>query len=135
MPDISDYYTGGGSTLKAADIDDEITVTVAGWRVHKFDDGNSVYFLKLKDNDKEFRVNRTNAKIIAKMYGSDIDDWVGKTMRLMPDTIDSGKYQGTETITVLFEKPRKKPVEKQYDERNPPPPMDDEVPFMREDRA
>ena len=132
MPDISDYYTGGGSTLKPNDIDDELTVTVSAWRVHKFDDGNSVYFLKLKDSDKEFRVNRTNAKIIAKMYGSDIDDWVGKTLRLIPDTIDSGKYQGTETITVLFEKPRPKKLQNGPKDEHPYAPgndKDSEAPF------
>ena len=129
MPDITEYFTGGKS-LKAEDIDDELVVTVESWRKQKFDDGNESYFLKLKGEEKEFRVNRTNAKRIAEMYGTDIDDWVGKQLSLLPDIISSGQYAGTPTIIVRVRKtarnaPKGKPV---HDERNPPP-FDDEISF------
>ena len=136
MPDISDYYSGG-SSLKADDIDDELTVEVVSWRKQKFDDGGESYFLKLKNQDKEFRVNKTNAKRIAEMYGKDIDNWVGKTLTLFPDVTD---YQGKSVDTILVRVRRTNrnapnSTRQKYDERNPPPPLDDEVPFMREDRA
>ena len=142
MPDISEYYSGGKS-LKAEDIDDEMVVTVEGWRKQKFDDGGESYLLKLKGEEKEFRVNRTNAKRIAEMFGSDIDGWVGKELSLLPDVISSGQYAGTSTIIVRVRKtarnaPKAKP---KYDDRNPPPregtrgEMDDDIPFAPEWRG
>jgi hypothetical protein len=131
MPDISEYYSAGKS-LKAEDIDDEMTVVIESWRKQTFDDGKESYFLRLKDMEKEFRVNRTNAKRIAQMYGTEINDWVGQKISLMPDKTD---YQGkmVDTIIVRVRKTKTGKINPgKYDERNPPPhdDMDDGgVPF------
>lgn len=123
MPDISNYYSGG-SALKAGDVEDTLTATIEAWRKQTFDDGGESYFLKLKGQEKEFRVNKTNAKRMAKMFGSDIDNWVGKEITIDPDVTE---YQGNmvDTLVVRFKKPRAQ--QEPYDERNPPPA--DDVPF------
>ena len=123
MPDISEYYSGG-SSLKAEDLEDDMIVTIVNWRKQKFDDGGTSYFLKLKDIDKEFRVNKTNAKRIAEMYGTDIDAWIGKSITLSPDVTD---YQGktVDTIVVRVKRTKRNAPKEKYDERNPPPFDDD----------
>lgn len=136
MPTIDEYYSSSsGGTLKASDIEgDELDAVVESWRTHKFDgDENTTVFLKLEGQEKEFRVNYTNAQRISEMYGKDIEDWVGKKLTLMPDTITKGKYKGQETIIVRVRRtarnaPNPNPKPK-YNEQNPPPPLDDEIGF------
>lgn len=125
MPDISNYYSGG-SALKASDVGDTLTATIEAWRKQKFDDGKESYFLKLKGQEKEFRVNKTNAKRIAKMFGSDIDQWVGKEITIDPDVTE---YQGNMVDTLVVRFKRARPKQEEYDERNPPPNDGGEIPF------
>jgi hypothetical protein len=119
MPDISEYYKGGSNNLEAKDVDEDKEYIVTAWREKVWDDGTKSYYLKLKGEDREFRVNKPNAKRIARMYGPDIDDWVGKGLRLLPDVIDSGTHQGKPTIVVRVRNPK-------VNDRNPPPARDDD---------
>lgn len=135
MPDISEYYSGSsGSALKAHDIDgDELIVVCEGVRFHKFDgDAYPTAFMQLADMDKEFRVNKTNFSRIKEMYGSNTDDWIGKEFTLMPDKTKGPKGDIVDTIVVRVRKTARNapnPNPKKYDERNPPPPLDDEIGF------
>jgi sporulation protein YlmC with PRC-barrel domain len=132
MPTIDEYYSSGGSSLKASDIDDELIATIESWRAHTFTQGERpTVFLKLVGVEKEFRVNYTNAKRIKEMYGPEIEDWIGKSITLMPDVTKDPNGRQVDTITVRIRKtarnaPKGKPV---HDDRNPPPPLDDEIPF------
>ena len=133
MPTIGEYYSGGGGTLKAGDIGDEMVVVVAGHRHHKFDGSEKpTLFLKLEGEEKEFRCNWTNMQRIAEMYGEEINNWVGKTLELLPDKGRDRQGKPYDTITVRVRKTARnapKPAPKpKHDERNPPP-FDDEVPF------
>jgi len=44
----------------------------------------------LKDKDKQFVCNKTNAKTIAKIYGPNPRDWIGKAITLYPTTVQAG---------------------------------------------
>ena len=37
---------------------------------------------------KTFVLNKTNARMIAALYGDDTDDWIGKTITLYPTKVD-----------------------------------------------
>lgn len=74
--------------------------------------------------DKGFVCNKTNAKAIAGMYGSDTAKWVGKKITLFPTTTQFGN-ETHECIRVRPTIPRG-PATKPDD-----PPVDDE-PRMRE---
>lgn len=45
-----------------------------------------VYF---RDSDKGLVLNKTNGSIIAKMYGDNTDEWIGKTITLFTMEVDS----------------------------------------------
>jgi len=131
-PDISEYYSGGsGNTLKPHDIDDELEVVVKSHRVKKWDDGSTTVYLQLEDMDQEFRVNKTNADRIAEMYGTKILGWYGKTLNLIVDKVKTPQGGKVDSIIVRVRKMARnapKPAAK-HDDRNPPHPLDDEIPF------
>jgi hypothetical protein len=130
MPTIDEYYSGGGGTLKASDIGDEMVVVVTGYRQHKFENADKpTLFLKLEGEEKEFRCNWTNMQRVAEMYGKDIEGWVGKTLELLPDKGRDRQGKPYDTITVRVRKTArntpKAAAKPKFDERNPP----DDDPF------
>jgi len=132
MPDISNYYSGGGNYLKAAELEDDITVTIEGERQYTFpNDNKPTLFLKLAGMDKEFRCGARNVKRIAEMYGWNTDDWLGKQIPLMPDVTQDPQGKEVPTIVVKVRKTARNAPKAaaKYDDRNPPPPLDDEIPF------
>lgn len=46
--------------------------------------------LYMKDQDKGFCCNKTNANTIKKQFGPDTDDWIGKTIRLYSTEVEFG---------------------------------------------
>ena len=58
--------------------------------------------LHFEEAKKGMVLNKTNAKMVAKLYGTDPEVWVGKTITLYPTTTD---YQGetTECIRIRYE--------------------------------
>lgn len=45
--------------------------------------------VRLKGKRKIWVLNKTNAKIIAKLHGNEVDDWRGKLVALYPTTCDA----------------------------------------------
>ena len=45
--------------------------------------------VRLKGKKKLWVLNKTNAKIIAKLHGNDVDGWVGKAIALYATTCDA----------------------------------------------
>jgi hypothetical protein len=129
MPEITEYYSGGGSTLKPHDIDDELTATIESWRSKTWDDGNKSLYLKLAGVEPEFRCNVSNMKRIAEMYGTDIEGWLGKPISLLPDKTKNPQGAMIDTIIVRVRKTARNAPKPKHDDRNPPPPLDDEIPF------
>lgn len=135
MPDISEYIVSGNGTLKPHDFDDDAEVVIEGHRMFKWENQDSpTHYLKFAGYDKDFRCGTKNLKRIAEMYGSNTDNWIGKPLHLFKDKTNNPKTgEEVDTMLVRVKKtPRNAPKViplKNYDERNPPPPLDDEVPF------
>ncbi len=132
MPEITEYYSSGGSTLKPHDIDDELTAVIEAWREKKWDDGSKTLYLKLTGVEAEFRCNVTNMKRIAEMFGPRIEDWIGKPISLLPDKTKNPQGATIDTIIVRVRKTKRNAPatgKRAFDEANPPPFHDDEVPF------
>lgn len=47
--------------------------------------------ITFKGKEKRFALNKTNAKLIAAMYGTDTTKWVGKRIAIYPTTTKFGK--------------------------------------------
>jgi hypothetical protein len=135
----------GGDTLKAADLQGyEANVVIASVEQKKFDNGNKL-ILKFIGKKKALVCNKTNAKRIAMMHGTNTDAWTGKPITLYVDIVD---FQGepTEAIRVRVERPSvarpadhgdrvPDPISTGISERAPQPPVrraadpDDDIPF------
>lgn len=79
-----------------------------------------VYF---EGKEKALALNKTNAKQIAQMYSSDVDNWVGKQIVIYPTTTTFG----SETVDCIRVRPGKpKAVRRpQQDQKQPEPnPLD-----------
>jgi hypothetical protein len=81
--------------LKAADIPEDapIVVTIKSAEIEqiKGDNGNeSKLVLKFRETDKGLICNKTNAVMIAKHFGDDTDDWIGKRVTLMNVEVQFG---------------------------------------------
>lgn len=81
---VSEIY--GGQYLKADDIPRQgASDTIAGCRIQEFDDGKQVLCLALRDreDEKELRLNKTNALSLAEHYGDETSEWIGKVVHMM----------------------------------------------------
>ena len=120
--------------LKAADLRDKnVLVTID--RVEMKDIGDDhkpiVYF---QGKDKGLVLNKTNANNIALAYGDDTDDWTGKEIVLFPAMVD---FQGRTVSAIRVRTPRAsdrpkpalKTVNAPLAAPEPPPHLDDDIPF------
>jgi len=57
-------------------------------------DGDQCLVLSFSGAEKEFVVNKTNAKSIAKLHGEETDEWLNKKITLFPTQCD---YKGEST--------------------------------------
>lgn len=75
-----------GKYLKADDLGDEdVAVTIKDCTqemVGQGSDASLKLVLMFREFDKGLICNKTNAKVIAKLYGDDTDDWTGKKIVL-----------------------------------------------------
>ena len=83
MPRVSEEY--GGSFLKAADLKGK-TVPCQIERVSKeeFRDGDIKWVVSFTGKDKRLVLNKTNADSIASQHGDEMDNWIGKSVKLYP---------------------------------------------------
>lgn len=80
--------------LKAADVTDaggEMLLTIAKIEMKDFDSDNGskerkpiIFFT----NDKQMVCNKTNGTALGEMFGNDSDDWVGKNITLIVQSVD-----------------------------------------------
>ena len=82
--------------LKAADIEEDTTLTITDVKVEKLGDDERpiVYF---EEQDKGLVLNKTNANTIKGMYTSDTDNWLGKKITLFATEVD---YAGKQTMAI-----------------------------------
>ena len=68
-------------TIKSVTIDE---LTMRGGRKEKKP------VIRFSDAEKKLVLNKTNATVIAKMYGNETDNWVGKQITMYPTTTTFG---------------------------------------------
>lgn len=73
--------------LKASDLEEDWTVTIAGIQFEKIAEEEKP-ILYFQEVEKGLVLNKTNANTIASMYGDETDEWTGKAIALtvMPVT-------------------------------------------------
>jgi hypothetical protein len=125
--------------LKGEELEDHPTVTIS--RVTREEVGKDREvrpILYLNEYEQGVVLNKTNAGNIARMYGTETDNWPGKTVVLGTEMVT---FNG-ETKPAIRIWPPKRPAARpsvnaplttngrQFDDRNPPPAeLSDDVPF------
>jgi hypothetical protein len=77
--------------MKAHDLNGDTTLTIKGFKQgDDYDDGNPSFEIRFVENDKALGLNKTNASVIAELYGSNTDNWAGKRITLYPTRTQMG---------------------------------------------
>jgi hypothetical protein len=130
------YGSGGGNYLKAADLEgNDWELVISGYDKREMDQTDFETGEKYKQwkvilsfagEDRKLVLNKTNADAIKAAHGDALPGWIGKTIILF-----EGDWKGKPCLRVRTPKAVKKVASKGpfNDERNPPPPLDDEIPF------
>lgn len=83
--------------FKAKDIEKPLSVVIESIKIENLSDGTLKPCLYFKNQLKLFLLNRTNCALIENSYGSDTDNWIGKTIMLILELVP---YKG-ETIPAI----------------------------------
>jgi hypothetical protein len=89
MPKLDDLYPS--KWLASADLeeDQDLVVTIKNITQEKMRDGTSKVCIAFREPGiKPFLANKTNCKTIAKLYGDESDDWLGKRITLFVTEVD-----------------------------------------------
>ena len=112
--------------LAAADLDGrDITVTIESVELESIGQGQnkeSKLVIAMKGKEKQFVVNKTNAKTISKVLGSDdTDDWIGQRIIIGPREVE---FQGDMiwSLRVSLRNPASNPNQAA---RQPAPPVEE----------
>lgn len=121
--------------LKADDIDGSTIVTISDVTMESIGDDERKPVIWFRGYDKGMVMNKTNANNVSACYGPDTDMWIDRQMELTTAMVD---FQGRSTRALrLYAPPRRgapatapshqRPLNQgAYDERNPPPPTENE---------
>lgn len=119
--DVNTVFSG--DSLKAADLQGrEIPVIISQIEMKKFDNGNKLV-LRFEGKKKTLVCNKTNAKRIASMYGSNTDQWVGNEITLYTDQVE---FQGDLVDAIRVKVIKKGGTAPKHSQTSS---MDDEIPF------
>jgi hypothetical protein len=108
MPSVNDMYPS--KWLKASDCEDgDMVLTISGIVQERIGQGSQAddkWVLNFEEEEKGLVLNKTNTNTIAKLYGNDTDDWIGKQVTLFATEV---QFQGdmVEAIRVRSKPPRK----------------------------
>lgn len=131
--------------LKAADLQGRTvraTINVVEMKDIGGDHKPVIYF---QGREKGLVLNKTNGSTISYAYGDDTDAWSGAPIELFPQSVPfNGQMVPAIRVRIPAEeagsskngyvqqtapRPPQPSAGQHYDERNPPPAMDDEIPF------
>lgn len=120
--------------LKADDFEDDSPIVVIKRitveEVGKDKDRRPILFFE--GEEKGIVLNKTNATNIARAYGTDTDGWMGKKIQIGTEMVS---FNGETKPAIRLYPPRKAkasvnaPLTGQFDDRNPPPMDDSDIPF------
>lgn len=116
--------------LKADDAEDDLIVTIKGVKVETVGQGQKaeqkpvVYF---NEHEKGMVLNKTNAKMIAKIAGSDdTDDWKGVKIRVIATEVE---FQGDLVMALRVREAKKTARRTETHDEPVGAPAEDEIPF------
>ncbi len=110
--------------MRCADLNDkELRVTIAGVRREDVG-GEQKVVLSFADGAKMLILNKTNARAIAKVLGSETRGWTGKAITLIPAQVD---FRGDLVDAIRVRAAQQRPSPAPADEEEPPPFEDDFV--------
>lgn len=108
MPKTTEMYPS--RFLKASDFEDgDRALTIADLRTERIGQGSQAddkWVLFFQEEEKGLVLNKTNTIIIAKLYGDDTDNWVGKQVTLYATEVQF-KDDMVDAIRVRSKPPRK----------------------------
>lgn len=92
---VNEFYATESQWLKAADLGNKKhKLTIASVEIVEFKkDGTRKAALRFVGRNKGLTLNKTNAQLIAKQHGEDMDTWAGKSITIYPTTTDFGGEQ------------------------------------------
>ena len=105
---LNDFFIS--NYLKASDLDGkDMVVTIKSIESEEFEKVKPVAYF---EENKPLILNLTNAKTIAKLYGENMEDWIGKRIQLFSTEVD---FRGNQTLAVRvrLKKPDKLVVEEE----------------------
>ena len=116
-----------GKWLKAGHLKGDTHITITGFRMGRYEDGNPAPELSIKEpiggnTDMALGLNKTNWKSIAKLYGDNTDAWIGKRITLHAQNVRVGpkmepgiRVKGSPDLqaplTFDLRLPRKRPIQ------------------------
>jgi hypothetical protein len=113
--------------LKSSDLQDrEVSVVIGRIEMETIGTDRRM-LLYFNGKDKALVCNKTNATSIAKGYGQDTDNWIGKPIVLFPAYVDF-KGESVEAIRVKL-KPKAAAPQPPQSNGNSTAELSDEVPF------
>jgi hypothetical protein len=87
--------------MKASDLGDEPQIlTIKDVDIEKMNDGETKPVVYFKGSTKGLVLNVTNGRVLADLYGSDTDDWVGKQISLVTSRTD---FQGRQVDCIRLQ--------------------------------
>jgi hypothetical protein len=133
VPNVSDLFPS--KYLSCADLaDEEAVFTIKKVEPYKTQEGDPKLIITFSEPVKPLMANQTNTRTIAKVYGDDTDDWIGKRITLYPTEVQFKKDM-VEAIRIRSKPP--KPLAKNGAPKKPVPVTqeeadnfgDDDVPY------
>lgn len=86
---------------------DGIDLTVAGARMHTFDDGNQTVVISFHETTQELSLNKTQRQSMAALFGVFTGAWIGQRIRLTPVPT---QFAGKPTIMITRAAPPAPPT-------------------------
>jgi hypothetical protein len=128
--DVSKYLGRAFLTVADVKVNGPLRMVIKSVVEGKFDKPDLVF-----DDGTQLSISMTNTRILARAYGTDGADWIGKEVEL---NVGETKYEGEPQESILI-KPISPPVEKKTRgdgatparriRRGPANDMDDDIPF------
>lgn len=88
---VDEFYATESQYLKAADLGGrKHKLTIESVQVVEFKDKSRKAAIKFKGRQKGLVLNKTNAQLIGKQHGQDMEGWGGKDIIIYPTTTDFG---------------------------------------------
>lgn len=126
--------------LASSDVPADRVITIRSVRMDEVGRGEHKPVIKFDEYEKEMVLNKTNASMVAKMYGDDSDGWTGRQMLLTTAWVD---FQGESKLALRLRpptrstrpQPHQEPTQQGGDPRGDVPPpqspadYDDDIPF------